>query len=101
MEFRTTLTSDPEAIINVLKYHVAPGNFSYEDLECGTPIPMATDGGDSTTTVCGNDGLFYQIGSGVSPGVPTLPTITKEGISTCYGTIHTIDEVMIPRYVHS
>merc|ERR1711971_201722 len=58
---------------------------------CGLGIEMASD--LSTTTLCGVNGTFYQVGSGVMPG---LPEIIAADIETCYGVIHVIDEVLVP-----
>lgn len=92
------LMSDDAAIINVLKSHVAPGDYSYGDLKCGEQITMATDMSDTTTTLCNLEEQRYQIGSGVSPGdPPDLPIVSPGGeMSACYGTVHTTHGVIIP-----
>jgi len=83
--------NDIDVLVDVLQYHITSGKLMSEDLECGLAIEMANS--RTTTTLCGNNGVFYQVGGGVTPG---LPEIIDADIETCNGVIHVIDEVLIP-----
>lgn len=84
---------DTSTLIKTLQYHVAEKKIMSTDLECSAKTDMIVG---STTTLCGSNGQFYQVGSGVSPGVNTLPKIIAADIETCYGVMHVVDQVLIP-----
>ena len=89
--------NDPDnidALTNTLLYHIAPEKVMAEDLECGLKLEMANS--VPSIAVCGNNGTFYQVGNGISPGVNSLPEIVGTEIETCHGVIHVVDEVLIP-----
>jgi len=83
--------NDIDLLVDVLQYHITSGKLMSEDLECGLAIDMTNS--RPTTTLCGSNGTFYQVGGGVTPG---LPEIVVADIETCNGVIHGIDEVLIP-----
>ena len=85
---------DPDALLDVLQYHIVPKKIMSKDLVCSATIEMSNL--EQTTTLCGANGAIYQVGSGVSPGVNGLPEIISPNIETCYGVVHVIDEVLIP-----
>jgi uncharacterized surface protein with fasciclin (FAS1) repeats len=83
--------NDTDALVDVLLYHIAPVKIMSNDFECALSTEMANL--ESTTTLCGSNGTFYQSGGGVTAG---LPQIIAADIETCYGVIHVIDEVLLP-----
>jgi len=88
-----TLVGD--TLTAALQYHVVGKKIMSKDLKCAGSTVMAQGG--TSTTLCGsNDGAVYQVGSGVSPGVDSLPKVVTADIPTCYGVIHTVDQVLIP-----
>ena len=93
-EIVEAMNNDAAVLVDALSYHIVPGKVMAEDLVCGQAIAMANS--VPSTTVCGNNGTFYQVGNGISPGVDSLPEIIATDIETCYGVIHVVDEVLIP-----
>jgi len=93
--------TDPKVLKNILEYHVVADKIMSTDLNCNLsadsnigPIEMANGG--QSTTLCDDRGAIYQVGTGVSPGVNSLPEVLVADTETCYGVIHVIDQVLIP-----
>jgi len=84
-------TSDSNAILDVLWYHVVPNVTLFaKDLECDGELKM-TNGG-ITTTVCDGDSLF-QVGKG---NIEAKPQIVISDLETCTGVIHIVDKIILP-----
>ena len=93
--------NDAEVLQNVLEYHLAGEKIMSTELNCNIidllyegPITMANGG--ETNTICDDLGAVYQLGTGVNPGVNSIPQIVTPDIETCYGAVHVIDQVLIP-----
>ena len=87
------LFQDPDFLVETLKHHVVEGKVMSTDLQCNTQTKMAVG---STATLCGTNGKIYQVGSGINQGVNSFPQITATDIETCYGVVHTVDQLLIP-----
>lgn len=90
----TEAISDPENLMKLLKHHVVDGTVLSTDLECGAQTETVE--GSNTTTLCGANGKFYQVGSGISPGVNSLPEIISADVDTCTGVVHVVDQLLVP-----
>lgn len=91
--------SDAE-VDRVLKFHVYQDiQLSYNELRCGETLTAIT--GDTSRTKCdkghGVD-LKHQNGAG-NTKQESLPTITDTDIEFCNGMAHTLDHLMLPRYL--
>jgi len=89
--------SNNDELINVLQYHLVNNKIMSTDLTCNAPVDMMNS--EQTTTLCGMNGAdkqFYQVGTGVSPGVSSFPKIVSPDIETCFGVIHVVDQVLVP-----
>ena len=91
--------SDAE-VDRVLKFHVYQDiQLSYNELRCGETLTAIT--GDTSRTKCdkghGVD-LKHQNGAG-NTKQESLPTITDTDIEFCNGMAHTLDHLMLPKYL--
>jgi len=86
--------NDASVLNDALQYHLVSEKIMSGDLNCNSLVGMRND--QPTTTLCGADGAFYQVGTGVSQGVNSFPEIINADIETCFGVIHVIDQVLIP-----
>jgi len=93
--------NDVAVLMDVLQYHVVTDKVMLNDLNCNLsgeanqgPTIMANGG--QTSTLCDDRGAVYQVGTGISPEVNSMPEIIAEDIETCFGVVHVIDQVLIP-----
>ncbi len=86
--------NNTDTLIETLRYHISNGLTVSTDLSCGGSVEMID--GMNTTTLCGSNNQTFQVGTGVSPGVNSFPEMIKVDVETCVGTIHAIDQVLIP-----
>merc|ERR1712157_28940 len=82
-------TSDSEAVVNVLKYHIIPDSITTSG-ELTTGLLTTVEGGDISVHV---DGHYW---SGYEVTLNGDVKITKENILASNGIIHAIDTVLTP-----
>ena len=81
--------ADPNALINILTYHVVPGRIFSSDL-VNAAQPSTANGGKVTIGVT-------EAGATVKGNANTAPSnITKANIMATNGVIHVIDRVLLP-----
>ena len=86
--------NDTDLVVSLLDYHFTPGKIMSDDLECNAEIEMSDS--VNSTTLCGQNGRIFQVGSRGLPNVHSFAQIVDTDQEVCSGVIHEINEVLLP-----
>ena len=89
------LLKEPEALKDILYFHVVETKVSWTELQCTGLMTMA-NGWDSRTVCRGPK--TYQKGNGNSP--LKMPEIVSPNQDACNGVVHVVNQVLLPHPVH-